>query len=181
MATLIDTSYFIGPLLIGQSDQATVSTRLTQFIDRYEKEYFLNLMGYNFKKLYDAGIAAVTQKYVDIRDGKEYTNRWGVLDKWRGLKETDPKRSPIANYVYYWFERDTVTVTTGTGEVKPNQQNSRSIYAGNKMMTAWNEMVKWNWEFWNFMYSNQDTYPEFFQDLRNWCNSNDLYKPVYYI
>lgn len=181
MATLIDSTYFHTNLLIAQSDQTSVSTALQLFIDRYEKEYLLKLMNYNFKKLYDAGVTASTQKYIDIRDGKEYTNRYGATDKWRGLKEASPKRSPIANYVYYWWARNEVTTSTGSGEVKANQQNSRSMASVNKQMSAWNEMVEWNKEFWAFMYANQDVYPEFFEDTRNWSRCNELYAPIYYI
>lgn len=182
MANLIDSSYFIGPLLIGQSDQATVNTVIEQFITRYENEYFLKIMGYNFKKLYEQGLLDDVQKYKDIRDGKEYLGAYQQTEKWRGFKETAPfKRSPIANYVYFQYMRNHATISSGTGEVKANQQNSRSMSSVNKATLMWNEMVEWNKEFHRFMYWNQEVYPEFFQDLRNRsCSNNELFSSTYF-
>lgn len=175
MATLIDHTYFIRDLSIGQSDNAQVIAAIQLFIDKYEQKFLLDLFGYNFKKLYDVGITAVTQKYVDIRDGKEYTNFYGVTDKWVGLRDATAKTSPIANFCYYWYERDGISKTLGDGEFINKQEKKYAISPEDKMRRAWSEMVCWNKEFWEFMYANQDTYPEFFADVRNYSQKGDLY------
>src|SRR5678809_1036278 len=144
MANLIDSTYFIRDLSIGQGENATVQAVLVSFIDKYEQKYLLELMGYNFKKLYDTGITANTPIYTDIRDGKEYTNRYGVLDRWRGLRDVTAKTSPIANYCYYWYERQGISKTMGDGEFILKPENKLAVSPVTKMARAWNEMVCWN-------------------------------------
>lgn len=158
---LIDTSYFFGDLNIGQKSE--VAGSLSEFILEYEDRLLNDLFGYAFKKVYDTGIGASTEKYVAIRDGKEYTNRSGQLAKWRGLKYTigTVKKSPIANYVYWHWMQNEASSTTGTGEVKLNAQNATSVSPAGKMVRAWNEMVQMVYELIEFLLSNENDYPEF--------------------
>lgn len=160
---LIDSTYFFAELLVAQKSDSSVSSSLTMFIDEHEKRLLNDLLGYELYKAYAVGILATTQKYIDIRDGKEYTNRSGILSKWVGLKFTDgtAKKSLIANYVYWHWMQNEVTITTGTGEKVAASQNAVYANAGNKMRRAWNQMVDWNRELAEFLLSNQTDYPEF--------------------
>jgi hypothetical protein len=161
MAT-IDSTYFFAELNIAQKTDNAAS--ITMFIDEHEEQLLTNLLGYALYKAYKAGILASTPIYTDIRDGKEYTNRSGILTKWKGLKFTDgntAKKSLIANYVYWHWMQNEVTVTTGSGEKRTNNQNSVDASAAHKMTRAWNQMVKWNWELIEFLLSNESSYPEF--------------------
>lgn len=177
MPTLIDHTYLIRDLSIGQGDQGTVQATAQTFIDKYEEKYLLELFGYNFYKLYKDNIA--TQRMIDIRDGKEFTNFYNVLDKWKGLRDATAKTSPIANYVYYWYQRDQVSKTEGNGEFINRPEGRWATSPADKMNRAWNEMVCWNKEFWHFMYAMRDVYPEFFEDIRNYSMKGDLYSPIY--
>lgn len=71
------------------------------------------------------------------------------------------KKSPIANYVYWHWLQNEATSTTGTGEKVADNQNSVNASPGNKMIRAWNQMVKWNWDLIEFLLSNGDVYPQF--------------------
>lgn len=173
MANLIDTSFFYGDLSIAQITDAAVANTVTRVINEREPELLLALFGYELYKNYQAGIIANTPKYIDIRDGKEYTNRAGRLTKWRGLKETvvapvigppavaGQYRSLIANYVYYWHMRNNATASTGTGEKTAKAQNATDASPRQKMASAWNQMVQWNCKLVEFLLSNQSDYPEF--------------------
>ena len=163
MAALIDISFFFGNLSIAQKSDSAVSSSVLWFIEELEPKLLTDLLGYEFKKLYDAGITADTQKYKDIRDGKEYQNRSGILTKWRGLKFTDgsAKKSLIANYVYWHYLENEATITTGTGEKIADNQNAINATAAQKMVRAWNEMVDWNKELIEFLLTKQTDYPEF--------------------
>ena len=66
------------------------------------------------------------------------------------------KQSPIANYVYYWWMRTHATTSAGGGET--TNTPSAPVSPGNKLAHAWNEMVQWNRELVNYMYSSPD-YP----------------------
>ena len=165
MATIIDTSFFFGQLNIAQKSDSSVSTSLQALINELEPALLADLLGYDLYKQYLAGIAlgSPTAKWTELRDGKEYTNRQGVLSKWKGLKYTDGSttRSLIANYVYWHWLQNEASETTGTGEKMPANQNAVNTSPANKMIRAWNEMVDMINELVEFLMSNQATYPEF--------------------
>lgn len=186
---IIDTTYFYGELSIAQITDASISGTVTRFINQYEPKILMDLFGYELYKNYKAGIDATDQKYVDIRDGKEYTNRAGKLTKWRGLKETitAPVTGPpavagqyqslIANYVYYHYIRNEVSATTGTGEKTLNAQNAATASPRFKLARAWNQMVDWNCELVEFLLANETDYPEFLYHYSNRALQN-LLTPV---
>lgn len=161
----IDTSYFFGPITIANITDAAVVSSFNLFLSEYEEKLLTDLLGYDLSKKYKAGIASPTPdaKWTDLRDGKEYTNRIGILQKWKGLKFTDgtAKKSLIANYVYYMYMRNNATVTTGVGEKIAKAQNAEAASSAYKMVNAWNQMVEWNWELSEFFLSNPASYPEF--------------------
>ena len=162
MAT-IDTSYFFGNLLIAQKSDSSVSSSLVWFIDQHEPRLLTDLLGYELYKNYLAGIAGNVQKYLYIRDGTEFTNRAGILTKWRGVKYLDgtAKKSLIANYIFCrWMENET-SFTTGTGEKVANNQNAINVSNGHKIIMAWNEMADMIAELCEFLLSKQTDYPEF--------------------
>jgi len=163
MATLINATYFFGALILPQKADTNVSSSLTWLIDELEPKLLTDLLGYELKKLYDAGIAANTQIYKDIRDGKEYTNRSSIVTKWRGLAYADgsAKKSLIANYVYWHHMEKEASASTGTGEKVPKAQNAVNTSPISKMVRAWNEMVCMNYELIEFLLTNDTVYPEF--------------------
>jgi hypothetical protein len=179
MAT-IDASYFFGDLLVAQKSEQSVANSLGWFIDEYEPRLLTDLFGYELYKNYNAGLAAdpPAQKWLDIRDGKEYTNRCGIVSKWKGLKFLDgsAKKSPIANFVYYHWLKDKASDTTASGEKTTANQNSIDASPGIKMVRAWNQMVEWNCELVEFLLSNQDVYPEFLSFHGRPCPNYLLYK-----
>ncbi|CAL7961479.1 conserved hypothetical protein [Gammaproteobacteria bacterium] len=160
MANIVATSFFTGQLTIAQLTESSVLTNLTAMIDKLEPEFLEKLLGYPLYKLYKTWDGNAVGKYKDLRDGLEYENRFGKSTKWYGFKRSSVL-SPIANYIYYWWLRKEVSVTSGNGERKANSAASINMSSVNKQVRAWNEMVEWNKEFWEFMYIKQDIYPEF--------------------
>lgn len=165
MATIIDTSFFFGQLNIAQKSDSSVSANLQALINELEPALLTYLLGYDLYKQYLDGIVIVSPaaKWTAIRDGKEYTNRQGVLTKWKGLKYTEgtTPRSLIANYVYWHWMQNEASETTGTGEKVAANQNAVNASPANKMVRAWNEMVDMINELVEFLMSDQSTYPEF--------------------
>lgn len=159
----IDNTYFFGELSLAYPDTPAGITNLQLLIDSREDELLLRLLGYALYKAYKAGIAAGSpdQRWLDIRDGKEYTNQSGVLTKWPGLHFTvgTSKKSLIANYVYWHYQNDNYTFTTGSSEKKTDLAINANPEI--KMIRAWNEMVNWNTDLYLFLSDNADTYPEY--------------------
>lgn len=163
MAT-IDATYFFGELNIAQ--KTDVAASITMFIDEHEEKLLTDLLGYELYKLYKAGIAVTPTpdaKWTAIRDGKEYTNRSGVLTKWKGLRFTDgtAKKSLIANYVYWHWLQNEASNTTASGEKVAKTGGAMEASPVHKMVRAWNQMVNWNKELIEFLLTNYTDYPEF--------------------
>lgn len=83
---LIDTSYFEAELSIGQITSPAVAANMNLFIEKYEEEYLLNLLGYPLYKAFIDGLAGspIDQRWLDILNGTDYTYG-GYLRKWDGL------------------------------------------------------------------------------------------------
>lgn len=184
MANIIDTTYFQGVLTVAQKSEPSVIADLQTFIDIHETKYLKSILGYELWKNFTAGIAVggPAQKWLNLRDGAEFTNRLGLLTKWEGFKWIDgtTKRSPIANYIYYWWLRKETSTTTGTGEKRLNAENSESVSSFSKQCNTWNEMVGYNRLLWEYLYINQDAYPEYFRNgFIIQGQSKDLYTVIY--
>lgn len=161
----IDASYFYGPLAIAQITEQSVIDDIANYIAKYEPEFLRALFGYQLSKAIQDPANATVDKYKNIISGVEYTNWFGIPDKWRGLQETMPNekfKSAIANYVYCFYLNDKITETTGTGEKVASAQNAETASPRAKIARAWNEMVAWNKELIDYLVYNQTTYPEWF-------------------
>lgn len=164
MANLIDKTFFVGTLEIAQLSEPSVEASLTILINEFEPKYFEGVLGYEMYKKYLAGILASEARMIELRDGKEFEDRWGILRKWKGFSYVEGnKKSPIANFVYYWYLRHNASITTGSGEKKATDTEVATVVSSiHKQCAAYNEMVRQNEILWEFLYSNQDVYPEFF-------------------
>jgi L-rhamnose mutarotase len=154
---LINKDYFIGEINIAQLSQTTVQSLLTVFINKREPEYLEMALGYAFAQEYAAGLAAEEpdQKWIDLRDGVEYTNKDGYTKKWKGFTNS-VKQSPIANYTYYWFQRDNTTFSTGNGEKEGKSDNANNTGSMSKQARAWNEMVEQTKSLHDFLLNKKD-------------------------
>jgi hypothetical protein len=155
MASIIIPSNFYGDLTIAQVGNTSVQGDIQKYIDKFEQEYLLNLLGYELKKRFDANGAD------DIKNGKEYTSRFSnLLAKWIGLTFVN-SASPIASYIYCKYQLDQQTKSTPVGEKKLQAQNSNNSNANDKITRQWNWMVDRNRELVDFLMSDQENYPEF--------------------
>jgi hypothetical protein len=158
---LIDSTFFQGNLLIPNLDKDTVQATVEYYINEYENKFLESLMGLDLYTKYVAEAVDVTPlpaRWADVVNGK-------TGNKWRGLIYTpganeDFKKSPVANYVYFHYMRDTHTQSTGIGEVKTKAENADTVSPSLKMIRAWNEMVDDVYHFWNFVYQYGTLYPE---------------------
>lgn len=182
--SLISSSYFIRDIGIPNPTDSNI----TSFITKYEKEFLIRCFGYTLYKLINAYNAEspgdTTQRIRDIIEGKEFTEESGDTTftyKWNGLINSDLE-SPIAYYVYYKFQRDALSETTITGEIKTDHELASNVDAPIKIMNAWNKMVDLigNSDEYNeyslryFMIKYYDTYPEWEYKDFEYLNSFDL-------
>jgi hypothetical protein len=159
---LIDKSYFVGEINIPDTSNASVLERLNFLIVKYEGQLLRDLLGNALYAAYTTGIGAATPdaKWTELRDGKTYTDGNGDVQIWSGFRNSTTKQSLIANYVYYWWQRDKASHTTALGEVKDNTDGGERVSPIDKQVRAWNEMADQVAELVSFLNSNTTTYTE---------------------
>ena len=136
--SFIDSTYFTGEIAV---PGASSETGLTQAITQYEKEILIKLLGYKLYSLLMADLsngAPVTQKYIYLVNGKEFTltfNGSDYLVEWQGLG------SLIAYYVFYRYVERNITSFYGTGVSQSNvQEGWQRVSPESKMINAWERM-----------------------------------------
>lgn len=157
MANTTPYTHLVGTINIPTAT-TTEQNIVNQFIDDKEPEFLTDLFGYEFYQLYREGVDINTTIYMDIKNGKTYTNSAGLLCKWEGFTKN---RNPIANYIYYHFQKDNASITRSTGENATSVENGTRVTPWPKMKAAWCKMVEWNWNLHDFLVANKSIYPKY--------------------
>lgn len=146
MASIINTSDFIGELTIANINQNYVSSALQVFIDKYERKYLKQLFGDVFYSVFVSGQSE--QRFTDLIALPEF-------------------KEAIASYVYFYWIRDQVSQTVGVGNVKTENANSTLTGAGRKQVRAFNEMVCSGYQIIHYI-TTSGLFPEYIQP--QWLN-----------
>lgn len=152
MATITDNTYFAnGSLYIPNNKDVSVQpvgsptnqTELDFFIEKYERELLINALGVTLYDELQAQLPTPSlQKWIDLVDGKNYTNVSGNVKRWNGLKGYS-KQSVIAFYVYCEFLRNDNETYSTVGTVKNNAKNAENFDATPKYIKSWNQFIEW--------------------------------------
>lgn len=125
MSILKPSDFNGGEQAIADLSNEGARQNLQAFIDEYEIVFLRELLGLSLANEFYAAInitdPAPDQKWIDLRD-------------------TTDIKPMLKCYVYYWFIRNKITLTTGTGEVKAKNENSTITFSGDKLVRAWNKM-----------------------------------------
>lgn len=132
MENLIDETYFIDNLAIpgisvisGGTVQSAIATKrldsLRRFISIHQKDYLKRMFGKTI-----ANAESLPQYLQDL------------------LIDSANFRSPLANYVYFFWMRKEASMSTPVGEKINNTDNTVAVTTLNKQAYAWNEMVDLN-------------------------------------
>ena len=128
----------------------TVSSELSSFINKYERECLIMCLGLQlaieFIDKLDSrqpnGLkVGVDAKWDNLLNGQTYNNPNGDLVEWRGVRFKNPgcstyDRSFLANYVYSKFEQNYDLTRTGIGDGKIQGKNFEERSAAPKVMRA---------------------------------------------
>lgn len=134
MPNIVNQSFFVADLLIPNLNNTPNSDRLTMFINKFESDCLLKILGYPLFKLF--GSEAST-RMTELLNGSEYTDGEGNLRKWQGIKH-DTSVSLIANYVYFYFLQDQAAQLSGVGTSVAKPESAAAISPAQKMSNAWN-------------------------------------------
>jgi hypothetical protein len=168
MANIVDKTYFDGgELNLPGTDTAAISGKILSFIEKYEPLFLQRALSYPLWKLFkaDAYPVPVTQRFIDLLNGGvEYTDGCKKTKLWGGLN--DKLQSPIAMYIWYWYQRNTASYNTSQGEQKGKTENATNVSVATKQVRAWNEMSGLVCQLWEYLTYAVDVngvkiYPEF--------------------
>lgn len=162
MANLIDTSFFIRNINLVNIGKTEIDQRITSFIDKYEKECLIRILGY---PLYNLTGAWPAGRMEDIKNGADWVDCNGVTQHWQGLVH-DTNISLLANYIYFYIQEASATQTTGVNTQVPKGQNSQVISPAEKMSNAWSFFSTEVYNLTQFLWNKKDdngvrVYPEF--------------------
>lgn len=157
---VIDNTYFRGEIYISHakpsvSDEVLeVEGDIKSFIDEYSRECLIQCLG---PKLFNEfaeelnpaqpnGIdLASHDKWDHLLNGLTYVDSKGDTVVWRGLRYKDAPtgdyKSPIANYVYFYYEKHDHITRSDIGHVQENGKNSWNVAPTEKVVRAWNKFV----------------------------------------
>jgi len=141
---IIDDSYFVREINIPQLSSPAVSEALDLFIEKYEKKFLQEFFGSELAELIveflETEPEPIDERISFILDGATFTYEGKSLI-WRGLRNED-KLSPLANFVFYWFQTDSVSFLSQSGESLGSSENSSRVSSNGRLVFVWNEMVE---------------------------------------
>lgn len=136
---LIDYTYFVGAISLPNLDKALNQAKVTEAITTYEDEILEWVLGANLFTAYKADPS--TERFQDlISGGIDFSfelNGKTISRTWGGLQVKS--RSFIACYVYYQYQTNNVTSTTGLGEMEAKAELSQRASINDKMVRAVNK------------------------------------------
>ena len=132
MATIIDNTYFTNELKLPIDNISTQS-----YIDEHEPIILRKTLGYALYKEFKAALdgGSPVQKWVDLRDGVEYTDFSDNLQKYDGIKII------ITEYVFTAIVGDKQDYTTDSGVKVGITDNAEKANPRYKQRFAQNDMV----------------------------------------
>lgn len=159
---IIDNTYFKGDIYIPHAkpsitDSITgVDDEIIAFINEYARECLYQSLGPvlfaelddNLDSTQPDGLSiAADAKWDELLNGTTYVDPVsGETLVWRGIRyKSNPAgeydKSFLANYVYFYYERNAYITRTDAGHVKENSKNSFNVAPTLKVTTAWNKFV----------------------------------------
>jgi len=154
MTNQVTSADFVNSIFLPESVSGSTSFG-TDYIVKYQEEILIKLLGYDLYLAYEAGLEVEPtpeSKWTDLEDGSTY--------QINSINYRNVGTSKIvANYVYCKWLSDNWENLSSLGVFRSKQENADYVSPENKMTSAWNEMVKYYDNVCQFIYNNQDDYP----------------------
>jgi hypothetical protein len=166
MATIIQVSDFTGEYKIADD----CYNNLESYIEKYENELLVQLLGAELYGLFIADLTAITpQVPQDVRFLAIF-NPFNTDDR-NCLLTSQGIKTMLIQYVYFFILRDNLNVKTATGTVRMQNENSSApSYNLFNLVEAYNDSinnfkaVQW------YVGDNPDTYPEENMQFKDFIN-----------
>jgi hypothetical protein len=157
---IIDNGYFIDEIFIPHAkpsitDEITaIGADITSFIETYSQEALIKCLGYALFKEFSAELLATEPnglkptadaKWDRLLNGTEYTDPSGKLVYWKGIRFKNGSvynKSFLADYTYYYYEKNADDDRTGIGNVQQQGKNAVVVSKTPKVVAAWRRFYK---------------------------------------
>ena len=144
---LIDSTYFNDQINIPNINSQTelgeeLRGELNRYIRTFEPQYFKMLFGVDFYATFLIGVAANEARMITLRDM---------------LIDTDLLKSPIANYVFFYYAKVKKEMVFGVRDDAGNY----TLNGVDTLTNIWNDMSEMSYEVYEFLTASQSIYPEF--------------------
>lgn len=133
---------------------------LQLYIDKFTKQYLLELFGKEFYDLFEADLdmsnpqVPQTQRFLDIYN--EF-----FLDNTLCNYKSDGIRKMLVKLIYFHFKRDEPNFGTVTGQIRNENENATNlVYNGYNLVEAYNEGITDYLAIQHFMLWNTEIYEE---------------------
>lgn len=158
---ITDNNYYIDEIYIphavreASDSYLDVKSSVGRFISKYERDCLLKSLGRGLFREFEQNIDASEPskiktgsdaKWDELMNGAEYTDAEGNHKSWRGIRFESiagegHDSSFLANYVYFFYEKNDDTTRTNVGNVKESAKNASRVSKMPKVSSAWNEFV----------------------------------------
>lgn len=184
---LINESFFLGPLTVGQSETTHVSDELNMYIRQHEQSFLTKLMGAGLKDAFVNGMKGegIQDRWKKLAYGHTFTwdpivSKFGLSGQKQQVSFTGlvcneaegdnqmPFNSPIAQYVWFVWQQQHPFGTGGTGPTFTADKKKAYIVDRNAFAAQWNRMADTCAAFYAFMDMNAADYPEFTLATDQW-------------
>lgn len=135
---------------------------IQEYIDEHEPIILRRILSYALYKEFSAALegGSPAQKWIDLRDGAEYNDACGDLEKYDGISLI------IADYVYYNIIASIQTNATDSGVVSAGLENAGITSPRTKLVFAWNDMVKRKYFMDDFITQTNNETPDTYENFR---------------
>lgn len=149
----LDSTYFMGelylpclelnPNVVGVASriQTVNENSLDWYIEKYEYEFLVYLLGYDLSRAYLQNIKEAN--FFDFKLSITFTDdKWPFIYNLVYTQRGNYKFSPAANYVYYYLCRWSRSQLSGKGEIRAEVYESLVATDADKLVKIWNEMCR---------------------------------------
>ena len=160
---IVINTYFKGEIYIPLANPSItkavkgVALELEAFIEEYERDCLIKCLGF---VLYNEFLAEIDMtesnglkptanaKWDDLLNGKTYTDVNGNNVVWAGIRQKVPNTSTtynksfLANYIYWYYEKNNEISRSAVGHVKPKAKNAVIMSPIARPVTAWRKFIK---------------------------------------
>jgi hypothetical protein len=164
---IINATYFKGNIYLPNAKNSISSTipdvenKVLDFIKEYESDCLFKCFGsvlFNeFKTKLDDAVTTLIKAGADAKwgllmNGETYTNPNGDEVVWGGIRrktnslgssvDGEYDKSFLAQYVYFYHEKNAHIIRSGAGNKKINSANSVNANDNQKVVSAWREFIR---------------------------------------